>query len=618
MMLQATRYRNNSLKGRDMKFFITVATLFLSTLCFAQTPIWQWAARGGGVNNSNANNPSLTSEFERVVDIAVDNNNNYYFVSQINSGNVTLQSITPPVFSRSATGNTDILVHSTSCDGTLRWSKVLGADFKDYVTSIKTDQNNNVYVSGYTTPKVSNGNTRVHFDTDSIAPATYGINNPGIHNKTLFLIKYNDQGVFQWLRQPQKDQSLFGYTFSGQIHTEANGTSHWLVAMLSGSHVNGSVVVNTTSPRGDWMVLRYDANGNYLTNTNIPDFSGSVSNPSYTMNFAYNETLQRYYVSAHKRPGGSSDTIFYDGVQIANTMFLACIDFQGTTLWTKNDSGGGGNIAGLLTDPVGNVYLAGRHGHGVDPTASFEGFSFGQSNPTGGRVDSRNYVMKLNPQGNLIWGSDPSFNQVSRNGAYQMVLNGNELAVTAALNPNTWDGINFTYGNGNNMNAPVVLRFNKDTGSLLGISEAGMDLGSTQAAISIDVDSFGNYIVGGYMTGNLFNNDPIVPMIQKQGGAADLWYAKLARTDCAGAPLSTQEVTSRNIKIYPNPTSDFVYIQSDAPVTSYKIMNLAGQLLLQETVNAGQAIDVTGLAVGVYFIRVEGMRGVEVLRFVRM
>ena len=80
--------------------------------------------------------------------------------------------------------------------------------------------------------------------------------------------------------------------------------------------------------------------------------------------------------------------------------------------------------------------------------------------------------------------------------------------------------------------------------------------------------------------------------------------------------MAVDENNAMEIKVYPNPTNDILFVQtlratSLQAETKYIITNVTGQTLLSGHItNETQQIDVTGLAEGMYFIRIQGDEGV--------
>lgn len=68
-------------------------------------------------------------------------------------------------------------------------------------------------------------------------------------------------------------------------------------------------------------------------------------------------------------------------------------------------------------------------------------------------------------------------------------------------------------------------------------------------------------------------------------------------------PLATTENSKNNFTVYPNPSHDYVTVQSDSQVKSIKIYNLLGQEIQKGTL--GSNIDLRSLETGVYMLQIQ-------------
>jgi hypothetical protein len=62
---------------------------------------------------------------------------------------------------------------------------------------------------------------------------------------------------------------------------------------------------------------------------------------------------------------------------------------------------------------------------------------------------------------------------------------------------------------------------------------------------------------------------------------------------------------SATFEVFPNPAQDIIYINSEAPISEIRIVNLLGKQVLRVTDYTGE-IDISGLGAGVYFVAAEG------------
>src|SRR5690606_34930860 len=82
---------------------------------------------------------------ESIRDIAVDNNNNYYYLATINPGSPTLNGA--PVTNYSSQ---DLFLFSTDCQGNVRWTRTIGGYNKnEYAWNIEVDNAGGIYMLGY-------------------------------------------------------------------------------------------------------------------------------------------------------------------------------------------------------------------------------------------------------------------------------------------------------------------------------------------------------------------------------------------------------------------------------------------------------------------------------------
>jgi len=80
--------------------------------------------------------------------------------------------------------------------------------------------------------------------------------------------------------------------------------------------------------------------------------------------------------------------------------------------------------------------------------------------------------------------------------------------------------------------------------------------------------------------------------------------------------LAIKSVETDALRIYPNPVKNELFIDSDFPVTKTEVYTLTGALLLSES-NAGNKLNVSALAQGVYMLKIYTDSGVMVKKLVK-
>ena len=85
--------------------------------------------------------------------------------------------------------------------------------------------------------------------------------------------------------------------------------------------------------------------------------------------------------------------------------------------------------------------------------------------------------------------------------------------------------------------------------------------------------------------------------------------------------MVVDENNAMGIMIYPNPTNGILFVETRRATslqaeTEYIITNVTGQTLLSgHFTNQVQQIDVTGLAEGMYFVRIQGDEEIIIKKF---
>jgi hypothetical protein len=74
--------------------------------------------------------------------------------------------------------------------------------------------------------------------------------------------------------------------------------------------------------------------------------------------------------------------------------------------------------------------------------------------------------------------------------------------------------------------------------------------------------------------------------------------------------------TLSNLTIYPNPSSSVISLNNESKVTM-QLFNAAGQLISLKAVDAGEKVDVSELAIGVYTVRVIDNNNISVLKLIK-
>ncbi len=604
---------------KQLQYLCSIFFILFSIFSFSQDYQWQWAHRGGGNQNAGSNN-SWQPQLEQIFDVKIDQYNNYYFAGAVTNFNPEFMG--EPI-TKYGTNNidTDVYIFSTDCEGNFRWHTTLGGEASVSYVSMDLDNLGGLYISFSTINSSRSNNTNVppHFAPGvSLGFGTNGAN-PNPNNRRITLIKYDTDGNYLWHRMPQDENvttsDLPGFSpASGlgySLIAESDGTIHWHCRFSRGNHLNGQLVVSEDVSEYH-AIIKYDKDGNYLSQIPLP-FTGGAGN-SYTK--LYRDPLnQRYYFYIIPVNSNGLSPTTWEGETLNTAGAVYALDAAGNELWRKVASSPttiSASIWGLTTDEASNVYLTGSAGNQSinNLYASLAGYTFTHS-------FSSPYLMKLDSDGNLLWGtnlnpaSGSSLNDCGGCFGRTVAINDDEVSIAGSLESNSWGNLTMprVYGDGP---APVLVRFNKETGVPIAMNDIKDVLGvnSSEELMTVATDLNGNYVVGGYARSTIFLNHPSIAPLTTNGGYSDFFIAKLGTGPCE--PLSIDEPFKSKIKLYPNPTGGMLNIEAEN-LRSYAVYNLLGQELMNGNNNSNNngnfSINLEGLSRGTYLVRLVSFDG---------
>lgn len=546
-----------------------------------------------GKTGGSTDNLSNTggNRIEEVIDIVTDSQKNIYVLAPVGQTLLNIDG-NPKTNYGDSSSKTDFTLSSFSCDGTYRWSKIIGGGGVEKVTNIQIDNQDNVYVAGRFTTCSSPYYARIDND---VVLNTY----TSASCKTLFIAKYDTNGNLVWFKEPQAlvTQAIAtSQTGHRGFAIDASGALNWLISIPSGTYADGAFV-NSMSGNNIFN-FKYDANGNFISATH---FDIQLTS-SFILNFKFyrNPYNGYFYVSSSK---DATATAVVGGQTVNGSGFIACFNELGQFQWKKEDTYTGASglrFYDLAFDSSNNIFLSGQ--------------LLGQSNNTflGLTVpESINppFLMKVSPTADTIfWSTYPPISSGPYNyGA--IALNGSEVAFT-----NSCAGTNYTWGsqvlNASNISngegiETLFARFNSSTGACLGLHKIPGNAGFDDQGTVLTVDVSGDYILGGGFGGQLTINGTT---LSNAGTQTDFFIAKFATSVCS--PLSNEEFNLNEIKVYPNPVKDNLYWQGETGWTSYEVYSVLGQKVAEGKVLSGQnQINISHLTKGIYVLQCSDASG---------
>jgi hypothetical protein len=584
-----------------MKRILLLLVLCLGTLTL-QGQGFQWLQNGGG---NNIVNGSSFWDKEQVIDMATDSNRNIYVLSVIAMSGVEVNN-NPPIAVNTFEQNpyrTDFILISYACDGTYRWHKVFGGGGFDYPSGIQIDSQNNVYISGRVTQCSNNDGSDPFYSIPRIGDNTnidYTFNTTLNSCQQIFLAKFNNTGVFQWIHFPHDPLTI---TATQHIRIMrnfymVNDVIHWIVQLAPGSYENGAFTNTNTTATFLYYVLKYDTNGTFISAT---PFDLQFSNyPTGELRWYRNPNNGNYYVVYFNT---ANITVTAGGNSLTpNLPKIICFNNLGQYLWHRETTGTSMNFQSLNFDIQNNIYVTGVSVNYTALTNSFLGWSLPGTN-----TGFASFIMKCNPtMTSYYWVSNHS--PGSAKGENDIYYTPNQIYFVGAVNQSTftWGTQTITGPGPNNDFDPFLATFDPSTGNCNGLHRLIGGNGFDDGFTKIIQDNNGDIILGGFMGYDLTDDNGT--SYYSYGGNTDFFITKFASQACPALGTSLFEETS--IRLYPNPSKGLVTLdyQLEAAV-QLQVIDVSGRVVLERELSAAETsvqFATTAMASGVYAVQVLG------------
>ena len=547
---------------------------------------WQWGKSGGSTDSFN----TLTEE---VKSTCTDIYGNVYFVSDISSANSQVDGV-PKQNYNSGFGSYDGILASFSCSGAYRWSKVIGGGYDDFVNAVQSDALGNVYVLGQVIPAgTTPGDVPVHFDTDVTLPASPS--NVNQNKQSVFIIKYNSEGVFQWLRMPESGNISFStavtYTNAQDLQVDAQGNSYSLCHLPVGAYADGAYQVTVSG----FNILKYDTNGVFLGGIPIDIQFG---NPRVGARMRRNHQTGNFYIAGKAYQSQFNENLVtINGQLITKSTFIAAFNSTGNFLWERENVSRSNSlfVPGVAIDAENNIYMVTSTGPVLLENGTYVPDSFNGTPITTLTTTQIPFIVKMDANGNNIW-----LTSGTKNNPRDLILHGDEIVICGSIYNTTWQNLSFVSPS-QNIHA-YIARFNKNTGNIISINPLGTTSSDSGAALA--TDSKGNYYLGGSFTDTMTAG---VSTLVKSGGTEDFFIAKFGSTNCDF--LANADFEKDILKGYPNPVKNAVQL-NNTESGSYVLYDALGTRIQTGQLEPEEIINVEHLASGIYLLQLQNQSGI--------
>jgi hypothetical protein len=545
-------------KAKGIYFIILFVLINLINidLIYAQNPVWQWAKLAGG-------NFSETG-----FGIATDSNGNVYITGSFNSTTINFDAITLTNAFNGSNGSSDVFIAKFDVNGNVIWATNAGGTNYEGGAHIATDSNNNVYVTGY-------------FTSPTITFGSKTLTNSGNGTSDIFIVKYDTNGNPLWAKRAGGT----GTDGGADIATDSNGNIYLTGNFVSSAITFGSTTLtNAGSFTSDMYIVKYDVNGNVVW---AKRSGGASEDRGYGVAADANGNV---FVTGYFK----STSVMFGAITLNNAgsnysdVFTVKYDVNGNAMWAQNPGGvtnESGN--GIAVDGNGIVVVA---GYFQSPSIAFGSIILNNAVPGYSDV----FTVKYDNAGNVLWAKGEGSNGYDEAYSVAIDVNGN-VFVTGYFESSTLTiGSNALINQGSS--DIFAMKYNATGNIQWAVSAGGM---AQEWGYSIATAGSGEIYLTGYFQSSAisFGSTTLTNV-----SIYDVYVAKLNETTGI-----EEDSFSEDIKIFPNPFSEYVSLRSNEPLrnTTITLTDVFGKTEKVLGKVNGNSITIyrENLAAGIYFLQ---------------
>lgn len=522
--------------------FLLISTSFilLSNNTQAQLPSWLWV-KGVGGDNFDVGNSICTD---------VDGN-------AIVVGNFTSDTIIFGADTNISAVGSNIFIAKYNNAGNVLWYKCLGGPNRTFASSVCTDVEGNIIVTGF-------------FISPTITFGTISLfNNTGGDN--IFVVKYDSNGNVLWAKSAGSISNNRAYGVCANSNGNIIITGYFFHQITFGTIT--LIGADTIQSSLDLFLVKYDSTGNVLWATSV----GGHNNPGPVAQCVVSDPFGNIFITGiFLGPSitfGNTTLYNTDNSLTTQDVFIAKYDSSGNPLWAKS---GRSNFMdygnSISTDANGNVFLIGSF--------TSDEIIFGNTNLFNSDVHFTKdiFIVKFDSSGNALWMTNPAGGGDSGNG---ICTDGNgNVFVTGTIDRDIF-----------------VAEYDNNGAELW--TKSTID-GNYSSGNSICTDADGNVFVSGYFG---FPSCTFDSITLANAGSQDIFIARLDSSFNTG--LINENNSFNLFSIFPNPTQGNFIIKLNAEIKNAyaEIYNTLGEVVYSTTIIKQQTIN-NKFPTGIYFVKV--------------
>jgi hypothetical protein len=515
-----------------------------------------------------------------------------------NSGNI----YTAGLYSQSITvGNETITWNGGNVDGFLSVFdsqgnpidvKGFGGAFDDAAVDVAVDANGNIYITGYFV-----GSGPSAFDADPGPGVVLLEQFSNIASRDCFIIKLDANRQLVWAKQisnpsggaANEDSKAIAVDSSGNVYVAGS----FIYADFNPDPVDTEEILTQGAANGnDGFLVKLNTNGEFQW-VKVFEAAGNASVEDMTLDENEDILLTgRFVNSIDLDPSDTTVAQFTSNGE--NDVFVVKLDNMGNYVWGNTFGGSGGDSVNVITQTSSGICVGGYLEGSVDldPGTGVDTIT------TNGAIDG--FFSVFDTTGNYLYGQ--IIGNTNDNSFLERVY-----GITESIDGNLI--ISGTFGGTTDFDASAAVANSTSNGDLdnyiLKVMPDGTyiehhTIGGTDSEGSPQViqNSAGDYLFIGTFSSLSVDFNPFdgVDTLNNSGSNPDIYVSRFNTSPSMG--VNTQNL--EQLKLWPNPVSNYIEISGGTRLTAYEIFTMAGQLL--KSGEYKNPILVEDLDKGMYFI----------------
>ncbi|WP_411767039.1 T9SS type A sorting domain-containing protein [Winogradskyella sp. A3E31] len=563
------------------KFYLLCFMLFAFHLAFnAQT--LQWAKATGGTGSDYAK------------DAVVDASGNVYIVGEF-SGTVDFDPGANTV-NRNSNGGLDIFVLKLDNNGNFVWIRTYGGTADEVARTVTLDDSGKVIIGGGFRNTVNFSNTGTPLNRTSnggVDAFILGLTAGGANDYILTFGGTGNDNVFDNKVDFNNDLIVTGNFSATADLNPTSGIQNETAGGLTDPYVM-KLSLGTSGPSFSW-AKTFTGNDTAFTSF------GRALDLDSSNNII---SVGRFRGTNDFDPGPGAANKSHTGIY---NSYISKLDSNGNFVFVKTLDGGepfpegeGVEIMDIVIDSNNDIVTTGRFDGTTDfdPNAGTNNLS--SVNATGDNKQSL-FLWKLSNSGSLIWVRD--FDSTSDTlSSFSVDIDSNDdLYFSGRFSDNYQQNpssSSFLTANGTFNGFMTKMTSAGSYQYTLKVGENGTDYIQRTIIDGSDIIQVGRY------SGSIDLAPGASTLTFNSNGNSDFFIQKLQENS-----LSNGDFSTTNIKIYPNPTKQFILING-LEAFNYQVITLQGKKLLEGNYTSGlDKIDVSSLSSGMYIISISNQDG---------